>query len=160
MFHWTRCSLCGGDAVEDFEQRVTVPGISRKSAAELVGDTSGLGHGESYLFNSIHDYTVLMYTNGVIVSFGDATTADVYHGRDTKAARKLSRETWARIQRKLDLLNACTSLEDLRVPPANRLEKLKGDLAGFHSIRVNDQYRVVFRFITGHCSDVRCTDYH
>ena len=101
-----------------------------------------------------------MYTENVIVSFADATTADIYHGDDTKAARKLPRKIWARIQRKLDLLNACTSVEDLRIPPANRLEKLKGDLTGFYSIRVNDQYRVVFRFVTGHCLEVRCTDYH
>ena len=96
----------------------------------------------------------------MIVSFGDATTADIYHGSDTKAARKLPREIWTRVQRKLDLLNACTSVEDLRTPPANRLEKLKGDLAGFCSVRVNEQYRIVFRFGAGHCTDVRCTDYH
>jgi proteic killer suppression protein len=96
----------------------------------------------------------------VIVSFADATTADIYHGSDTKAARKLPRELWNRIQQKLDLLNACTSVEDLRAPPANRLEKLKGDLAGFHSIRVNQQYRIIFRFAAGQCEEVRCTDYH
>jgi proteic killer suppression protein len=96
----------------------------------------------------------------VIVSFADTTTADIYHGSDTKAARKLPRELWTRIQGKLDVLNACTSLEDLRSPPTNRLEKLKGDLAGFHSIRVNDQYRIVFRYDAGHCHDVRATDYH
>jgi proteic killer suppression protein len=96
----------------------------------------------------------------VIVSFGDATTADIYHGSDTKAARRLPREIWTRVQRKLDLLNACTSVEDLRIPPANRLEKLKGDFAGFYSIRVNEQYRIVFRIAKGHCQDVRCTDYH
>jgi proteic killer suppression protein len=96
----------------------------------------------------------------VIVSFADATTADIYHGSDTKSARKLPREIWTRVQKKLDLLNACTSIEDLRIPPAHRLEKLKGDLAGFYSIRVNDQYRVVFRFVAGHCQDVCCTDYH
>lgn len=96
----------------------------------------------------------------MIVSFADATTADIYHGSDTKAARKLPQEIWTRVQRKLDLLNACTSVEDLRIPPANRLEKLRGDLAGFYSIRVNDQYRVVFRFFAGHCQDVYCKDYH
>jgi len=96
----------------------------------------------------------------VIVSFADATTAEIYHGSDTKAARKLPREIWTRVQKRLDLLNACTSVEDLRIPPANRLEKLRGDLAGFYSIRVNDQYRVGFRLVAGHCHDVRCTDYH
>jgi len=67
---------------------------------------------------------------------------------------------WTRVQAKLDLLNASTTLEDLRVPPSNRLEKLRGDWAGFYSVRVNDQYRVVFRFIHGNAIDVRCTDYH
>jgi len=96
----------------------------------------------------------------VISSFGDATTADIYHGSDTKAARRISRELWGRVQQKLDLLNAGTSIDDLRVPPANRLEKLRGDLAGFFSIRVNQQYRIIFKFANGNCEDVRCTDYH
>jgi proteic killer suppression protein len=96
----------------------------------------------------------------VISSFGDATTADIFHGSDSKAARKVSRELWARVQQKLDLLNACTSIEDLRVPPANRLEKLRGNFAGFYSIRVNKQYRIVFKFASGTCEEVRCTDYH
>jgi len=96
----------------------------------------------------------------VISSFGDATTADIYHGSDTKAARRIRRELWDRVQCKLDLLNACTSVEDLRIPPANRLEKLEGNLAGFYSIRVNRQYRIVFKFANGNCEEVRCTDYH
>jgi addiction module HigA family antidote len=96
----------------------------------------------------------------VISSFGDATSADIYHGCDTKAARRIRRELWSRVQQKLDLLNACTSVEDLRTPPANRLEKLRGDLAGFYSIRVNQQYRIVFKFANGNCEAVRCTDYH
>jgi proteic killer suppression protein len=96
----------------------------------------------------------------VISSFGDSTTAEIYHGSDTKAARRIRRELWDRVQRKLDLLNACTSVEDLRIPPANRLEKLRGNLAGFYSIRVNQQYRIVFKFVNGNCEEVRCTDYH
>ena len=96
----------------------------------------------------------------MISSFGDATTANIYHGSDTKAARRIQRELWDRVQRKLDLLNACTSLEDLRTPPANRLEKLRGDLAGFYSVRVNQQYRIVFKFAHGNCEEVRCTGYH
>jgi proteic killer suppression protein len=96
----------------------------------------------------------------VISSFGDATTADIYHGNDSKAARKIGRELWGRVQQKLDMLNACTSIGDLRIPPANRLEKLRGTLAGFYSIRVNQQYRIVLKFATGNCAEVRCTDYH
>jgi proteic killer suppression protein len=96
----------------------------------------------------------------MIVSFGDRTTEDIFHGRDTKAARKISRALWTRIQRKLDMLNAAATVEDLRVPPSNRLEKLRGDWAGFYSLRVNDQYRVVFGFEGGKAIHVRCTDYH
>jgi toxin HigB-1 len=95
----------------------------------------------------------------LILSFGDKTTEDIYHGRDTKAARKMSRSLWERIQVKLDLVNATVSLQDLRTLPANRLERLRGDLDGFHSIRVNQQYRLVFRFEAGNCRDVRYTDY-
>jgi toxin HigB-1 len=96
----------------------------------------------------------------VISSFGDATTADINHGNDSKAARRIGRELWSRVQQKLDMLNACTSIDDLRIPTANRLEKLRGTLAGFYSIRVNQQYRIVFKFATGNCAEVRCTDYH
>lgn len=96
----------------------------------------------------------------MIVSFGDKTTADLFHGHDTNAARRIAQVLWVRIQAKLDLLNASITLEDLRVPPSNRLEKLRGDWAGFYSVRVNDQYRLVFRFMSGSASDVRCTDYH
>jgi proteic killer suppression protein len=96
----------------------------------------------------------------MLISFGDRTTEDIYHGRSTKAARKFSRDLWARIQMKLDVLNASTTLDDIRVPPSNRLEKLRGELDGFYSIRINNQYRIVFRFRDGNCEDVRCTDYH
>lgn len=96
----------------------------------------------------------------MIVSFGDKTTADIFHGRDTKAARKVARQLWERVRGKLDLMNAATSLEDLRVPPSNQLEKLRRDLQGLYSIRINDQYRLLFRFEAGNCHDIKCTDYH
>lgn len=66
----------------------------------------------------------------MIVSFGDKTTEDVFHGHDTKAARRIAQALWGRIQVKLDLLNASTKLEDLRAPPSNRLEKLRGNWIG------------------------------
>jgi proteic killer suppression protein len=96
----------------------------------------------------------------MIVSFGDKTTEDVFHGHDKKSARRIANVLWTRIQSKLDLLNASATLEDLRVPPSNRLEKLRGDWVGFYSVRINEQYRLVFRFINGNALDVRCTDYH
>ena len=62
--------------------------------------------------------------------------------------------------RKLDMLNAAHDLLDLRAPRGNQLEKLRGDRAGFFSIRINDQFRVVFRFADGNASDVQILDYH
>jgi proteic killer suppression protein len=96
----------------------------------------------------------------MIRSFADNATRDIWHGVNSKAARRLPRALWPVIRRKLDQLDAVTELEDLTVPPGNRLHALSGDLVGFHAIRVNDQYRLVFRF-EGHDADnVRCTDYH
>ena len=96
----------------------------------------------------------------MILSFADKAMNDIFHGRDTKAARRIPRELWERIQVKLDSMNAATALLDLRSPPSNRLEALRGNFRGFYSIRVNDQYRLVFRFAGGSCSEVRCMDYH
>lgn len=62
--------------------------------------------------------------------------------------------------RKLDYLSSSKTLEDLRMPPGNRLEALKGSYAGKHSIRINDQYRIVFRFVESDAYDVKITDYH
>jgi len=96
----------------------------------------------------------------VILSFGDATTKDIFHGSDTKAARMLPKDVWSVARRKLDMLDAAHAEADLRAPPGNRLERLKGDLAGLWSVRVNDKYRLVFAFTSGNASDVRITDYH
>ena len=63
-------------------------------------------------------------------------------------------------KRKLEAINAAVRLDDLKVPPANRLEKLKGNLKNFYSIRINDQWRVIFRWVNGEAHDVRITDYH
>ena len=96
----------------------------------------------------------------MIVDFADKTTEDIFHGHETKAARRIPQVVWRIATRKLDMLNATADLRDLRVPPANRLEALKGDWAGYHSIRVNDQYRVVFQWIDGNAKQVQITDYH
>ena len=85
----------------------------------------------------------------------------MFHGADSKAAEKvLPRALWAVGRRKLDMLNAAATAKDLTVPPGNRLEKLKGARAGWWSIRVNDQYRVVFKFDGGNASEVKIEDYH
>ena len=96
----------------------------------------------------------------MIRSFGDAATADVYYGRDTKAARQLPKPLWPVIRRKLDALHRARALRDLRLPAGNRLEALKGDRTGLFSVRVNEQYRITFRFEGGHADDATCEDYH
>jgi proteic killer suppression protein len=96
----------------------------------------------------------------MIRRFADDTTRDIWNGVNSKAARRLPRPLWPVIRRKLDQLDVVTQLDDLRVPPGNRLHALTGDRAGHHAIRVNDQYRIVFRFEGHDAHDVRCTDYH
>jgi proteic killer suppression protein len=96
----------------------------------------------------------------VIDSFGDDATRDVFDGVDSKAARSIAKALWGVARRKLDLLNAAHDERDLRVPPNNRFEHLKGGLKGRCSIRVNDQYRIVFVWKSGNASNVRITDYH
>ena len=96
----------------------------------------------------------------MIVSFGDRATEDLFHGRPSSRANRFPPDIVKTALRKLDLVNAAAVLLDLRSPPANRLEALKGDLKGFHSIRVNDQWRLVFRWSANHAHDVRLTDYH
>ena len=85
----------------------------------------------------------------MIRSFGNAATEDIFHGRDSRDARRVPQVIWPVIQRKLDMLNAAIVLGDLRSPPGNRLEALKGERAGTYSIRVNDQFRLTFRFEGG-----------
>ena len=96
----------------------------------------------------------------VIQSFADPPTDDVFHGKDSKAARTIEKKVWSVVRRKLDMVNAAAKLEDLRVPAGNRLEALKGDRKGRHSIRVNDRLRITFRFQDGNAHDVCCEDYH
>ena len=96
----------------------------------------------------------------MVRSFADETTQDIWNGTHSKAARRIARELWPNVRRKLDQLDAITRLEDLRVPPGNRLHGLGGDRRGFHAVRVNDQYRIVFRFEGPDAFEVRCTDYH
>jgi toxin HigB-1 len=81
----------------------------------------------------------------MILSFDDQTTEDIYNGVNSKAARKLPMVIWDIAFRKLDMINAAEVLNDLRIPRANRLKLLKGNWEGYYSIRVNDQYRIVFR---------------
>ena len=96
----------------------------------------------------------------MIQSFGDETTAHLFRERNTRLARRIPRDIWRAVQRKLLLLDAAGRLEDLMIPAGNRLERLKGQQAGRHSIRVNDQYRVTFRWENGNAYEVLVEDYH
>ena len=96
----------------------------------------------------------------MIQSFRGETTADLFRERNTRAARKVPRDLWRVAQRKLKALDVAVRLDDLAVPAGNRLERLKGDQAGRHSIRINDRYRVTFRWELGHAYEVSVEDYH
>ncbi len=96
----------------------------------------------------------------MIRSFDHAATEDVFNGLDTKSAQRFAKDLWRSIRRKLTNLDAATRVADLASVPGYRLEALKGDQKGRYSIRVNDQYRITFRFEDGHAYDVRCEDYH
>jgi toxin HigB-1 len=96
----------------------------------------------------------------VIQSFGSRQTEDLWNGVATARTRRLAPEVRAIAPRKLDLLHAAARLDDLRAPPGNRLEALHGDRRGFHSIRINDQWRVVFRWTPAGPADVEVVDDH
>lgn len=96
----------------------------------------------------------------MIASIKDKTTQDIYDGRNSKAARRLPKALHEIAQRKLDYLNAASRLGDLMAPPDNKLETLKRDLKSYYSIRINDQYRIVFRWNNGNAEDVHIKDYH
>ena len=96
----------------------------------------------------------------MIQSFADQATADVYVGLESKVARRIPKPLWQLIRRKLDVLHRARALSDLRLPSGNRLDALKGERAGEWSLRVNDQYRITFRFEDGHAHEVACEDYH
>jgi proteic killer suppression protein len=96
----------------------------------------------------------------VIRSFADETTADLFRERNSRAARRVPRDLWRSAQRKMKAIDVAARLEDLTIPAGNRLEKLRGDQAGRHSIRINDQFRVTFRWEEGDAHEVRVEDYH
>ncbi len=97
----------------------------------------------------------------MILDFADEATEDIFHGNRSKAARRcLPPGLWPAARRKLDRLNRAREPRELADPPGNRLEALKGDYAGYFSIRINDQYRIVFRFERSDGRDVQIVDYH
>ena len=97
----------------------------------------------------------------MIRSFVNQGTEDIFDGSDTRNARKLCpRNLWQITRRKLDQINRARDLRDLSIPPGNRLESLRGNRDGQHSIRINDQFRICFRWKKGFADDVEVTDYH
>ena len=96
----------------------------------------------------------------MIVSFGNRLAEDLFDDRQSKAVRAFPPELRRVARRKLLYLHDAAELRDLRVPPGNRLERLKGNLKGFHSIRINEQWRVVFRWRDGNAAEVQVVDYH
>lgn len=96
----------------------------------------------------------------MIRSFGDKLTEDLYHGRQTRRVLRLPEALVRSVLRKLDMMEAAVRLDDLRSPPGNRLEALGGDRKGWFSIRVNEQWRIVVRWVDGAAEDVTLTDYH
>ena len=92
----------------------------------------------------------------MIRSFGDKPTEALFRDERVSRFHGIARQA----KRKLEAVNAASRLDDLAVPPSNRLEKLKGDLKEFYSIRINNQWRVIFKWINGEPHGVRIVDYH
>jgi proteic killer suppression protein len=97
----------------------------------------------------------------MIVSFADRGTEDIFNGKNTKAARTTCpRSLWRIAIRKLDQLDSVTTLDELRIPPGNRLESLTGARQGQHSIRLNERYRICFVWTDAGADHVEIVDYH
>jgi proteic killer suppression protein len=92
----------------------------------------------------------------MIRSFGDRLTEALFNDEHVRRFEGIAR----RAKRKLEALNAASRLDDLAIPPSNRLEKLRGNLKEFYSIRINDQWRIIFKWISGDPHEVRIVDYH
>jgi len=97
----------------------------------------------------------------MIQSFKDSGTEDVFNGKNTRAARKTCPESlWRIAARKLDQLDSARALNDLRIPPGNRLEALAGDRKGQHSMRINERYRICFVWAEQGPEQLEIVDYH
>ena len=92
----------------------------------------------------------------MIRSFGDKKTEALFLDARVREFQGIARFA----KRKLESINSASRLEDLMVPPSNRLEKLKGDMKNFYSVRINDQWRVIFQWLDGEPHEVRIADYH
>jgi toxin HigB-1 len=93
----------------------------------------------------------------MIISFGNKETEKIWEGERVSG---LPNEIQEKGRRKLRMINNSQDLKDLQVPPSNKLEKLKGDLKAFYSVRINDQWRIIFKWEAGFASEVSIIDYH
>ena len=105
-------------------------------------------------------YIDIRYIPIMIRSVADKTTQDVYDGVNSRYARKLPRDLHAKARRLLDQINAAPTLEFLCTPPSNRLEKLHGELTGYWSLRINQQWRIIFQWEGDDALNVQIVDYH
>jgi proteic killer suppression protein len=92
----------------------------------------------------------------VIRSFGDKRTEDLFRDQRVREFHGIARPA----KRKLEMLHAASGLDDLTIPPSNRLEKLRGEFSEYYSIRINDQWRIIFKWRDGEPHEVRVVDYH
>ncbi|MHB2026785.1 MAG: type II toxin-antitoxin system RelE/ParE family toxin [Elusimicrobiota bacterium] len=110
--------------------------------------------------NALDKYNYTSYSVIVIRGFKDKATEDIFDGTNSLKARSVPNTIWKAAQRKMALINNAGALNDLAALPGNQLERLSGKWNGFHSIRVNDQYRMVFRWENGQADEVQIVDYH
>ena len=96
----------------------------------------------------------------MIESFGNRLVEDLFHDKTSKEVRQFPPELKRTARRKLLYLHDASELMDLRIPPGNRFEALKGELKKYYSIRINDQWRLIFRWTGGNAEDVQIIDYH
>ena len=101
--------------------------------------------------------TLVTYNGSMIVSFGSKEDEKIWNGI---RVGKLSNDIQEIGRRKLRMLNNAQNLMDLRIPPSNKLEKLQGNLNDFYSIRINEQWRIIFKWQSGNASEVAIVDYH
>ena len=96
----------------------------------------------------------------MIESFGNDLAEDLFFDKRSKATRSFPAQLRRVARRNLLYLHDAADLRDLRIPPGNRLEQLKGDWKGFHSMRIDDQWRLVFQWTGGNAYDAKIIDYH
>ena len=100
---------------------------------------------------------LVTFNESMIVSFGSKNTEKIWQG---ELVKRLPNDIQEVVRRKLRMINNSLNINDLRIPPSNRLEKLMGKVKDFYSIRINDQWKIIFKWSNGNASDVEIIDYH